>query len=146
MKTDLYTKTVLTVIASCLVWISVKEIAWPQPVAAQIPPPASVVTVSGFTPNALQQLSAYNPDGRGEARGIPVIVMNELKLKSEARGPQPQLRCVWTHILDMGEPNIGSDGNIDFSKASNWQQMSNAGWELKAVSENNYVFEKCEPR
>jgi hypothetical protein len=146
MKTDVYTKTVLTVIALCLVWISVREIAWPKPVAAQTPTP-SVVTVSGFTPNAIQQLTAFNPDGRGE-RGIPVIVMNEVKVKPVETPAQAnaQRRCVWTHIVDSGEPNVGSDGNVDFSRGANWQQVSGTGWELKVVSENNYVFEKCEPQ
>jgi hypothetical protein len=47
--------------------------------------------------------------------------------------------------MDQGEPNIGRDGNIDFSKGPNWKGVSDGGWELKAVSQNNYVFEKCEP-
>jgi len=147
MKTDWYTKTVLSIIALCLAWMSVREIASPQPVAAQ-GPAASVVTVAGFTPNAIQQLTAFNPDGNG-ARGIPVIVMNEVRLKPvETRTQQvnPQRRCVWTHIVDGGEPNVGSDGTVDFSKGWNWQQVSGSGWELKAIVENNYVFEKCEPQ
>jgi hypothetical protein len=58
---------------------------------------------------------------------------------------KPQLHCVWTHILDQGEPNIGENGNVDFSKGQNWKRLSDEGWVLKAVSEHNYVFERCEP-
>jgi hypothetical protein len=56
-----------------------------------------------------------------------------------------QQHCVWTHIYDQGEPNVGSDGNVDFSKGSNWKTVSEGGWELKVALDNNYVFEKCEP-
>jgi hypothetical protein len=58
---------------------------------------------------------------------------------------KPPRHCVWTHINDQGEPNIGEDGNIDFTKGPNWKRVSEEGWELKAVEEHNYVFEKCEP-
>ena len=53
--------------------------------------------------------------------------------------------CVWTYINDQGEPNIGQDGAVDFSKGPNWKKVSEAGWELKVVEQHNYVFEKCEP-
>jgi hypothetical protein len=129
MKIDRYTKTVLTVIALSLVWISAQEIAWPGAVAAQVPAP-SAVTVAGFAPNAIQQLTAFNPDGQGEARGIPVIVMNELKLKPQAN---PR-RCAWMFIAASEQPTLGA----------NWQQMSREGWELKGLSASSYVFEKCE--
>ena len=58
---------------------------------------------------------------------------------------KPQRHCVWTYINDQGEPHIGQDGNIDFTKGKNWNRVSEEGWELKVVKENNYVFEKCEP-
>jgi hypothetical protein len=35
MKLDLYTKIILTIIAGCLVWICVKDIAFSNPVHAQ---------------------------------------------------------------------------------------------------------------
>jgi hypothetical protein len=58
---------------------------------------------------------------------------------------KPPHHCVWTYINDSGEPNIGEDGAIDFSKGPNWKKLSDEGWELKAVKENNYIFERCEP-
>ena len=59
---------------------------------------------------------------------------------------KPQRHCVWTYIQDQGQPNIGEDGQIDFSKGPNWKKVSDEGWELKGVKENNgtYIFERCE--
>ena len=59
---------------------------------------------------------------------------------------KPARHCVWTYIHDAGEPNIGEDGQVDFSKGPNWKRVSDEGWELKAVKSNGdvYVFEKCE--
>jgi hypothetical protein len=83
---------------------------------------------------------------------IIAVALSVLAVESISRGPvethaqtKPQRHCVWTHIMDQGEPNIGEDGNIDFAKGPNWKKVSDEGWELKVVSENNYVFEKCEP-
>lgn len=83
---------------------------------------------------------------------IIAVALSVLAVGSISKGPaethaqtKPQRQCVWTHIMDQGEPNIGSDGNVDFSKGSNWKKVSDGGWELKATAENNYVFEKCEP-
>src|SRR2546428_6791284 len=86
-------------------------------------------------------------------KGVLTIIaaaLSVLAVESISRGPaethaqtKPQKQCVWTHILDQGEPNIGEDGKIDFSKGPNWKKVSEGGWELKIVSEYNYVFEKC---
>jgi hypothetical protein len=59
---------------------------------------------------------------------------------------KPQRHCVWTYIEDAGQPNIGEDGKIDFSKGPNWKRVSDEGWELKGVkaSTNTYIFERCE--
>ena len=83
---------------------------------------------------------------------IIAAAMSVLAVEAISRGPvethaqtKPQQHCVWTHIMDQGEPNIGGDGNVDFSKGPNWQKVSEEGWQLKAVTDNNYLFEKCEP-
>jgi hypothetical protein len=57
-----------------------------------------------------------------------------------------QRHCVWTYIDDAGQPNIGEDGQIDFSKGPNWKKVSDEGWELKAIKpgSNTYIFERCE--
>jgi hypothetical protein len=64
-------------------------------------------------------------------------------LKAQAQ-TKPARHCVWTYIRDLGEPNIGEDGNVDFSKGSNWKRLSDEGWELKVVKQDNYIFERCE--
>ncbi len=83
---------------------------------------------------------------------VIAAALSVLAVESVTRGPaeahaqaRAQRHCVWTHINDSGEPNVGDDGQIDFSKGWNWQKVSQDGWELKVVSESNYVFEKCEP-
>ena len=83
---------------------------------------------------------------------IITVALSVLAVQSISKGPvqthtqtKPQRHCVWTYINDQGEPNIGQDGNIDFTKGGNWKRVSEEGWELKVVKENNYVFEKCEP-
>jgi hypothetical protein len=83
---------------------------------------------------------------------IIAVALSVLAVQSISKGPvqtyaqtKPQRHCVWTYIIDQGEPNIGQDGNIDFTKGRNWNRVSEEGWELKVVKENNYVFEKCEP-
>jgi hypothetical protein len=59
MRTDLYTKLVLTVIAFCLVWICFRDVNLSTPVEAQ-PRPQEVVisgvrTRSGFLPVSIRQ-------------------------------------------------------------------------------------------
>ena len=82
---------------------------------------------------------------------IIAIALSVLAVQSLSNGipahaqTKPQRHCVWTHINDQGEPNIGQDGNVDFTKGPNWKRVSEEGWELKVVVEHNYVFEKCEP-
>lgn len=56
----------------------------------------------------------------------------------------PTQRCYWTWVGDDGNPDLGKDGKIEL-KGKDWQQASSGGWELKAVHENHYIFEKCEP-
>lgn len=48
MKTDLYTKTVLTVIAACLLWLAIENSLFPRPVAAQIGSGIQKVVVAGI--------------------------------------------------------------------------------------------------
>ena len=83
---------------------------------------------------------------------IIAVALSVLAVQSISNGlspahaqTKPQRHCVWTHIIDQGEPNIGEDGNIDFTKGPNWKRVSEEGWELKVVEQHNYVFEKCEP-
>jgi hypothetical protein len=80
------------------------------------------------------------------------VALSVLAVQSISKGPEQthaqtksQRHCVWTYINDQGEPNIGQDGNIDFTKGKNWNRVSEEGWELKVVKEDNYVFQKCEP-
>jgi hypothetical protein len=82
--------------------------------------------------------------------GIVLLVlvtqaMSSALLNTHAQ-TKPQRHCVWTYIEDAGQPNIGEDGNIDFSKGPNWKRVSDEGWELKGVkaSTNTYIFERCE--
>ena len=39
---------------------------------------------------------------------------------------------VWTQIKEYGAPNIGTNGQV--ALAENWQNLSEDGWSLKAVS------------
>lgn len=48
MKTDLYTKSVLTVIAACLLWLAIQNTVFPRPVAAQIGAGIQKVVVAGI--------------------------------------------------------------------------------------------------
>ena len=48
MKTDLYTKSVLTVIAACLLWLAIQNTLFPRPVAAQIGAGIQKVVVAGI--------------------------------------------------------------------------------------------------
>lgn len=52
-------------------------------------------------------------------------------------------RCYWTWVSDDGKPDLGKDGEIDL-KSKDWQKVSADGWELRAVHEHEYIFEKCE--
>ncbi|HLH29767.1 MAG TPA: hypothetical protein VKY31_01100 [Terriglobia bacterium] len=84
------------------------------------------------------------------AAGIVLLVLatqwtSSALLTTHAQS-KPSRHCVWTYIHDVGEPNIGEDGQVDFSKGPNWKRVSDEGWELKAVKTNgdSYIFEKCE--
>jgi hypothetical protein len=86
--TDRYTKTILSVIALSLLWLSMRDFVSPAPVAAlqnQMPMP---VRVTGFTPDALGQLSIFDTVQMGR-RGVPVILVNpqDIKLTPPASAP-----------------------------------------------------------
>jgi hypothetical protein len=74
--TDRYTKTILTVIALALVWISARDFIWPTPVSAT-QGQTMAVRVMGFSPNALGELSIFDSSNNGR-RGVPVIIVNSL--------------------------------------------------------------------
>lgn len=74
MKSDFYTKAVLTVIAICLVWISIGPVVFPRPVEAQNQNP-TMVKVSGFTSEALSQLIMTSSPGLSQT-GVPVVIVN----------------------------------------------------------------------
>ena len=58
---------------------------------------------------------------------------------------KPARHCIWTYVNDEGHPNIGHDGTVEFNKGGLWKKMSDEGWELKAIDQqNDYIFEKCE--
>jgi hypothetical protein len=78
--TDRYTKTILTVIALSLVWLSIRDFVSPTPVAASQYQQSAPVNVTGFTPDALSQLSIFDPARTGR-RGIPVILVNPQDIK-----------------------------------------------------------------
>ncbi len=71
MKTDLYTKTVLTVIAVSLLWLAIENSLFPRPVAAQIGAGIQKVVVAGIEPGLpvalpvnVRQVGGENlPDG-----------------------------------------------------------------------------------
>lgn len=52
-------------------------------------------------------------------------------------------RCYWTWVGDDGKPDLGKDGEIEL-KSKDWQKVSAEGWQLKAIHEHEYIFEKCE--
>jgi hypothetical protein len=82
--------------------------------------------------------------------GIVLLVLITQSISSSLSNAHAQERrlrhCVWTYINDVGQPNIGEDGQIDFSRGPNWKKVSEEGWELKAIKENSntYIFERCE--
>ena len=47
MKTDLYTKVVLTIIALCLIWVCVREVSVSRTAYAQGGQPVSIVGIKG---------------------------------------------------------------------------------------------------
>jgi len=79
--TDRYTKMVLTVIALSLVWLSVRDLVSPTPVAAMQNQMPAFVRVAGFTPDALSQLSIFDSASTTGRRGVPVIVVNPQDIK-----------------------------------------------------------------
>lgn len=64
MKIDLYTKTVLTGILGCLLWLSIMHTAVATPVQAQLGPTS--VVIAGYSMNGGTQ---------GMERGLPVSVL-----------------------------------------------------------------------
>ena len=86
--TDRYTKTILTVIALSLVWLSIRDLVLPTPVSASQYQSSAPVNVTGFTPDALSQLAIFDPARTGR-RGVPVILVNpqDIKLTPPASPP-----------------------------------------------------------
>jgi len=93
MKTDLYTKCILTVIAIALLWQCVQNTAAPKVVFAQQPPFPSRVVISGY------EIGAPEISGRAKPlddRGLPVAVLFPLEghqsnaaIRTSAK-PQPK--------------------------------------------------------
>jgi hypothetical protein len=74
MKTDLYTKTLLTVIAGCLLWLCVNGAIPTASAQAQQPPPAHVVLVD---------------QNNVPITALPVAVMNQSLPVTMATSPVP---------------------------------------------------------
>jgi hypothetical protein len=77
MKIDVYTKTVLTVIAVCLLMLCVKSLWEPNRVAAQVTPIVQRVVIEGVDVNVpqLQKGIPVNLYGLGSASALPVSVV-----------------------------------------------------------------------
>ncbi len=70
IRTDLYTKTVLTVIAACLVMLCLQSLRPPAPAYAQTP--GQRVIIAGFDAGALKDgLPVWLAGGKGS---IPVVI------------------------------------------------------------------------
>ena len=56
--------------------------------------------------------------------------------------PQPTpVECVWSLVSDGGTPQISRNGVVNMSP--DWEGMSEAGWSLKAVRNDEFIFERC---
>ena len=64
------------------------------------------------------------------------------KMPSAHAQLKPNERCYWTWLKDDGSPDLAKDGEIEL-KAKDWQKVSVSGWQLKAVHQDHYIFEKC---
>jgi hypothetical protein len=74
MRIDLYTKFILTIIAICLVVLSVRSLQDPPRVAAQPPLEALRVTIAGFDMSGLGNGVPVNITGIGDQGAIPVTL------------------------------------------------------------------------
>jgi hypothetical protein len=74
MRIDLYTKFILTVIAVCLVVLSVRSLQDPPRVAAQPPLEALRVTIAGFDTSSLGSGVPVNITGIGDQAALPVTL------------------------------------------------------------------------
>jgi hypothetical protein len=74
MRIDLYTKFILTIIAVCLVVLSVRSLQDPSRVAAQPPLEALRVTIAGFDMSSLGSGVPVNIIGIGDQAALPVTL------------------------------------------------------------------------
>jgi hypothetical protein len=77
MAVDRYTKLVLTVIAVCLVWLSLGGPSFVKSVSAQQAVTGQSVILAGWVDSNGNLRRFANPPGTGAAEGpLPVFVMN----------------------------------------------------------------------
>jgi hypothetical protein len=131
MKTDLYTKSVLTLIAVALLWLCIQNAVSPRTVSAQGVLPQRVVIVGeNGQPLNMQfgiPVSIINP------QAVPVTITNEVAAKVETK--TQKWEYAWFNCWDSKDPNIHI-GN-EFSR------FGDDGWELVTALTNplNATFE-----
>ena len=127
MKSDLQIKSLLALIALALLMNALNP--W------LLPKPALAASTQADLP--MMEVHLRNMDSYLEAVEGNVGRMVELL----ERDDPSQTECVWTMIDDGPTPQIGRDGATDLSP--DWEEVSQAGWTLKAVHDNAFIFERC---
>ena len=105
MRIDLYTKFILTVIAGCLVVLSVRSLQDPPRVAAQPPLEALRVTIAGFDMRTLGRGVPVNIIGTGDQGAIPVTLSGG---GPDGKGAVPV--SVVNTLVPVSVNGVGQDG------------------------------------
>ena len=130
MKADGHGRALLAIIALGLFMNALNPWLRPTPVAAQ-QPPADLPMMEVHLRNIDSTLDEVENEIERLAATATLL----------AGGALGQLQCVWTLIDDGNTADIGRDGQVNLPPV--WETISRAGWTLKAVHGNEFVFERC---
>lgn len=117
----------------------------PSPVAAQ-QPPADLPMMEVHLRNIDDSMDRFANDVRDLSEASRRMAAS-LEETSDDVGQllavtqrQQNETCVWT-VIREGETSIGQDGAVSLSPA--WSTVSRAGWKLRAIHGDDFVFEQC---
>jgi hypothetical protein len=131
MKTDRQIKLLLALIALALFINALNP--WMQPV------PAFAARSQADLPAMETYLRNMDAALNGSLEDIEADLSRLVALAEVQGSSQPA--CEWSLIDDRGTADIGRNGEVDLAPA--WALVSQAGWTLKAVHGDEFIFERC---
>lgn len=128
MKADRQIKVLLALIAAALFLNGLNPWLRPAPVLA-----ATTQADLPAMETYLKNMDTYLADVERDVERLVQVF--------ETSPEAGQAVCEWSLICDGPTPGLGRNGEINMNP--DWEAISQAGWMLKAVHNDEFVFERC---